>query len=63
MEDKEKKRIERMLEYVTNPPDQEWSSKLTTWEIDFIESIDAQFRAKGTLSPKQIEVLDRIYHR
>lgn len=62
MDDKEKKRIERMLEYlIEDCSDHE--GKLTTWEMDFIESVDAQFRAKGTLSPKQIEVLDRIYHK
>lgn len=59
MDDKEKKRIERMLEYLIENP----LHSLTTWEIDFIESIDAQFRAKGILSPKQIETLDRIYHK
>lgn len=34
---------------------------LTKWESDFIESVDEQFKTRGTLSDKQVEILERIY--
>ena len=36
---------------------------LTAWEIDFITSIDEQEKRKGFLSPKQGEILERIYKK
>ena len=43
--------IERCLE----------SEKLTKWEGDFVESIKDQFEDYGSLSPRQEEILERIY--
>lgn len=34
---------------------------LTKWEQDFVDSVAEQFKARGSLSSKQIEVLERIY--
>lgn len=34
---------------------------LTEWEENFVESVSRQFDKKGTLSDKQIEILERIY--
>ena len=44
------------------------SDRLTTWECDFIESILGQLRAwgerrEGTLSERQVEVLEKIYQK
>lgn len=36
------------------------NADLSDWEIDFIESVQAQFEERGTLSPKQQENLKRI---
>ena len=35
--------------------------KLTTWETEFFESVQEQWKRKGKLSEKQLEVLERIY--
>ena len=35
-------------------------NKLTSWEENFLESISEQLTLKGTLSDKQMEVLNRI---
>ncbi len=37
------------------------STKLTKWEKDFIESLDAQLDDEGYLTDKQIDTLERIY--
>lgn len=34
---------------------------LSKWESDFIQSLDDQFSERGSLSEKQMEVLERIY--
>ena len=34
---------------------------LTKWEEDFMESITEQFSIKNWISPKQEEILERIY--
>jgi len=34
---------------------------LNKWELDFMESITDQFELSGRLSPKQAEILERIY--
>lgn len=39
----------------------EASDKLTSWEMDFIDSVEGQLFRKGTLSQKQQEILERIY--
>lgn len=33
---------------------------LTKWESDFYESVLEQFEERGTLSPKQLDILGRI---
>lgn len=35
--------------------------KLSDWESSFVTSIKDQFDRSGHLSPKQIEILERIY--
>jgi hypothetical protein len=46
---------------------QEWidesleSDRLSDWEDKFLKSIKEQLEKKGFLSPKQIEVLERIH--
>lgn len=37
------------------------SKTLTKWEESFVESLQEQFDAKGSLSDRQLEILDRIY--
>lgn len=37
------------------------SHKLSTWEIDFFNSVSDQFAVSGTVSDKQEEILERIY--
>jgi hypothetical protein len=34
---------------------------LTTWELDFVESISQQLAAGRRMSEKQAEILERIY--
>ena len=34
---------------------------LTSWEQNFLTSVTEQFEKKGTLSEKQIEIVERIY--
>ncbi len=35
--------------------------QLTDWEQEFMESVEGQYKAKGHLSEKQMEVMERIY--
>lgn len=37
------------------------STKLTTWEENFVESCSRQLEAKGQLSDKQMEIVDKLY--
>jgi hypothetical protein len=37
------------------------SDKLTEWEQTFIESLKEQLERKGSLSPRQVEILEKIY--
>lgn len=37
------------------------STKLTTWEETFVESCSRQLEAKGYLSDKQMEIVDKLY--
>ena len=41
--------------------DCEASDKLTEWEVSFLASIKKFLDDKGSLTPKQVEVLERIY--
>jgi len=34
---------------------------LTKWEEDFVESVNDQMDRMGSCSPKQLEILERIY--
>lgn len=36
-------------------------SGLTSWESDFVDSVEDQLMARGRLSDRQVEILDRIY--
>lgn len=40
---------------------EEASDKLSSWETEFIDSIQAQLLKRGQLSQKQEEILERIY--
>jgi len=40
---------------------QENARNLSKWERDFIESVAEQFGNRGTLSERQLEIVDRIY--
>jgi hypothetical protein len=37
--------------------------RLTDWERNFIDSVSKQFKEKGSLSPKQLEVLNKIWDK
>ena len=37
--------------------------KLPNADMDFIDSIQRQYRERGTLSPKQIQALENIGHK
>ena len=50
------KLIEQMLQALETP-----SKELTKWEENFLESLNEQYQTRGTLSDRQMEVLDRIY--
>lgn len=39
----------------------EASDKLTEWESNFVASVKKYLEDKGKLSPKQADVLERIY--
>ena len=47
-------RIKHIFEWV------DWD-KFTDWENEFLISVEEQFKNKGYLSEKQVEVLERIY--
>lgn len=47
--------IEDMLNVLETPRKQ-----LTKWEEDFVESVKEQFEERGTLTDKQVEVLEKI---
>ena len=40
---------------------QEEGINLTKWELDFVESIEEQFKMKNWISDKQEEILEKIY--
>jgi len=37
------------------------SKMLTDWEERFVASVSVQLELRGSLSPKQVETLERIY--
>ena len=39
------------------------SEKLSDWELEFLDSISHQLTRTGSLSEKQIEILDRIWNK
>ena len=40
---------------------QEDGKGITAWENEFLDSVSAQLEKKGTLSDKQVEIIERIY--
>ena len=51
-----KAQIAYMLEHCAD-----FTERLSEWEGDFVDSVTEQFTARGDLSDKQVEVLERIY--
>lgn len=41
---------------IVEPPD-----KLSAWEWDFVDSVSEQLQTRGSLSDRQVEILERIY--
>jgi hypothetical protein len=37
------------------------AKRLSSWELNFLESISDQFDRRGDLTDKQFDTLDRIY--
>lgn len=37
------------------------NKELTSWEVSFVESVSDQFTRSGSLSDRQIEILEKIY--
>lgn len=56
--DERAKKIATMLLLV-----EDYTDRLTDWELGFIESIGDQFANRGTLTDPQYENLERIYNR
>lgn len=48
--------IQHMLQALETP-----SKDLTKWEEDFTQSVRQQFNVRGTLTDRQVEILDGIY--
>jgi len=38
-----------------------YGEDLTEWEENFVESVKGQFNQRGSLSPRQREILEKIY--
>lgn len=57
-DDKERQNLQEMLDYCTDH-----DHKCSQWERDFLESIADQLHNRGTLSPRQIETLTKIYDK
>lgn len=38
-------------------------SQMTDWEVEFVDSVDKQFRQRGFLSPKQLATLRQIHDK
>lgn len=54
-----KQTIQRMIYSIIDHP----NVPLTQWEEEFCASIEEQFKAKGDLSQKQCEILEKIYDK
>lgn len=52
--------IDMMINHLLHPSQHE---DLTSWEQNFITSLRDQFEAKGNLSTKQCEILERLYDK
>ena len=51
----EPKRIEHMIKFM--------GDNLSDWEQKFVESIENQFKAKGTLTDAQYDKLEEVFER
>jgi len=56
MEESQKKLVEEWFKSI-----EETGVNLSKWEEDFVESVKEQFTKRGSLSEKQLEILERIY--
>jgi len=56
MEESKKKLVEEWFKSI-----EETGVNLSKWEEDFVESVKEQFTKRGSLSEKQLEILERIY--
>ena len=56
MDDKQRELVTHMLKELETPV-----RDLTKWEEDFVTSVTDQFERRGSLSDRQIEILERIY--
>ena len=56
MDDKQRELVTHMLHELEAPV-----RDLTKWEEDFVTSVTDQFERRGSLSDRQIEILERIY--
>jgi len=51
-------------EYLTMIEDcEKRESRMTEWEQSFIDSVSKQISSKEYLSPKQVEIIDRIWEK
>lgn len=48
--------IQGWLDALENP-----RRELTAWEDDFVVSVEEQFNARGVISDRQEEILEKIY--
>lgn len=51
-------RIKEMLDACAN-----YLDDMAEWEQSFVESVTDQFERTGSLSPKQLEILERLHER
>jgi len=51
-----------MLAALPDASDREWEA-LSDWEAEFVTSVRAQFAAKGTVTEKQYQIVERIYEK
>ena len=56
MDNEKQNLVKHMLGELETP-----KRELTKWEDDFIGSITEQFERQGSLSERQVEILERIY--
>jgi hypothetical protein len=53
--------VQEWQEMIVDCEDRE--SLLSEWETNFIESIDEQLAERGSLSSKQVEILEKIWNK